>query len=192
MSDRRFWAERAEGAEGGNGAPAPDPETPKYPTYVEQLRGELAEKDRQLREYIAAYKEQVVRGIDDTKERLQRENQRELERLRGRLVEQLLEVLDNLDRSLEAGAGGASDARALVDGVRLVRNQFEAKLSGLGLARLDAAGQPFDPALHEAIGIHPVADPAQDGRVVRVIKQGYKLGDRVLRPAVVQVGKLAV
>src|SRR5262245_66596896 len=100
VKDRRFWAGNGEAANAGGGdgegqpPPAEEP-TPQYPSYVEQLRAELAEKDRQLREYIAAYKEQIVKGIDETKARLEREQTREIERLRGRLVVDLLEVLDN-------------------------------------------------------------------------------------------------
>ena len=191
VKDRRHWAQANGEAAGGNGEAQPPPEEPKqeYPTFVEQLRAELAEKDRQLREYIAAYKEQVVKGIDDTKARLEREGQKEIERLRGRLVADLLEVLDNLDRSLSAVPPERHDA--FIDGVRLVRDQFLGKLSALGLGPLPALGQRFDPNQHEAIGLVPVTEPEQDGVVMNVVRAGYVFGDKVLRPAIVQVGKLA-
>jgi molecular chaperone GrpE len=196
VSDRRFWAEgQTDGAVpvGGNGqadttAPSAEPPSPQYPTYVEQLRAELAEKDKQLREYIAAYKEQVVKGIEDTKERLRRESERELELLRGKVVEALLPVLDDLDRSLQA-AGDRRDP--LIDGVRLVRDEFQSRLGALGLAPIVALGQPFDPVLHEAVAVASVTDPAQDGTVLGVVRGGFRFGERVLRPAIVQVGKLA-
>jgi molecular chaperone GrpE len=191
VSDRRFWADGQGDGKNGADTTAGEPGTPSYPSYVEQLRAELAEKDQQLRSYIAAYKEQVVKGIDDTKERLARESERELARLRGRLVEDLLEVLDNLDRSLDAAQAGSGDPRTLSDGVRLVRDQFRAKLGALGLAPLDAAGARFDPSQHEAVAVAEVSDPAQDGQVIRVIQPGYRMGDRVLRPALVQVGRLS-
>lgn len=193
VKDRRFWAGNGEAANaGGDGGSQPPPgeePTPQYPSYVEQLRAELAEKDRQLREYIAAYKEQIVKGIDETKARLEREQTREIERLRGRLVVDLLEVLDNLDRSLGAVPPQRHDA--FVDGVRLVRDQFLGKLAALGLEPLEALGQRFDPNQHEAIGLVPVTEPEQDGVVMNVVRAGYRFGDKVLRPAVVQVGKLA-
>ena len=184
VNDRRFSANA--GSEGGNGAAERSPE---YPTYVEQLRAELADKDQKLREYIAAYKEQIVRGIEETKERLGRDAERERELLRGRLVGDFLEVLDNLDRSLQAAGPDRRDA--LVDGVRLVREQFAAKLAALGLVPIAAVGERFDPTLHEAAAIGEVTDPEQDGRVLAEIKPGYRLGERVLRPVLVQVGKLA-
>jgi molecular chaperone GrpE len=193
VKDRRFWAGNGEaanaGGDGGSQTPPPEEPTPQYPSYVEQLRAELAEKDRQLREYIAAYKEQIVKGIDETKARLEREQTREIERLRGRLVVDLLEVLDNLDRSLGAVPPQRHDA--FIDGVRLVRDQFLGKLSALGLEPLAALGQRFDPNQHEAIGLVPVTEPEQDGVVMNVVRAGYRFGDKVLRPAVVQVGKLA-
>jgi molecular chaperone GrpE len=188
VRDRRFWVTEDKGENGSSASTEGQAPSPEYPSYVEQLRSEAAEKDRQLREYIAAYKEQVVKGIEDTKERLRRENEREVERLKGRLVEDLLGVLDNLDRSLQAAAQ-SKNIEAFVQGVELVRQQFVGKLSALGLAKMETVGTPFDPAAHEAIGIVPVTDPAQDGRVVAEVQSGYKLGERVLRPALVQVGK---
>jgi molecular chaperone GrpE len=69
----------------------------------------------------------------------------------------------------------------------MVRAQFLSKLDGHGVRPLDAAGQRFDPSRHEAATVVPVADPAQDGLVVGVIRRGYTLRDEVLRPAVVAV-----
>ena len=186
VSDRRFWA--SEGHEEtarteGNGDP-----TPAYPSYVEELRAALADKDKQLREHLANFQEQVAEGIEATKVRLERENQREIERLRGQVVAELLDVLDNLDRSLEA-ARQTENFHALVEGLKLVANQFSTKLQGLGLERFEVLGQPFDPKLHEAIGTVEVTDAGQDGRIVREVKAGYRLGEKVLRPALVQVGK---
>jgi molecular chaperone GrpE len=98
-------------------------------------------------------------------------------------------VLDNLDRSLDAVPPQRHDA--FTDGVRLVRDQFLGKLSALGLTPLPALGQRFDPNQHEAIGLIPVTEPEQDGVVMNVVRAGYRFGDKVLRPATVQVGKLA-
>jgi molecular chaperone GrpE len=188
VSDRRFWVDGGAGDDATSSSGA-GPAEPRFPSYIEQLRADLTEKDRQLREYIAAYKEQVVKGIDDTKDRLEREHAREIERVRGRVVGDLLEVLDNLDRSIQA-ADQTNNLEALARGVRLVREQFATKLAELGLAPFAAQGQKFDPASHEAATLAEVTDPALDGTVVQVIQPGYKIGDRVLRPAIVQVGKL--
>jgi molecular chaperone GrpE len=70
-----------------------------------------------------------------------------------------------------------------------VKRQFLAKLEGFGVTRIESAGQPFDPALHEAISAVPAASPDQDGLVVGVVRHGYRIGDEVLRPASVAVAK---
>jgi molecular chaperone GrpE len=72
----------------------------------------------------------------------------------------------------------------------MVRAQFLAKLDGLGVKLIDAEGRAFDPSVHEAATTVPVTDAGQDGLVVGVIRQGYTMGDDVLRPAVVAVAAL--
>ncbi|HVY46258.1 MAG TPA: nucleotide exchange factor GrpE, partial [Minicystis sp.] len=137
-----------------------------------------------------ADKSDVRRALDDleaAKERLARDARRAEDATRLRLVGELLPVLDNLDRTV--GAGSAD--RALLEGVTLVRDQLERVLAGYGLERIEALHRPFDPALHEAVAVAPVDDPALDGVVVDELARGYRVGDRVQRPAVVRVGKLA-
>jgi molecular chaperone GrpE len=184
VNDRRFWAT---GDEGGQPEEA-EAQRSEYPTYVEQLRGELADKDKTLREYIAAYKQEVLHGLEETKQRLQREAERELAARRAELVEPLLEVLDNLERCLEA-SGEAASVAGLRQGVAGVRDLFLAKLQPLGLTAIEADGLPFDPQRHEAVAVLEVTDPARHNLVVRVLRRGYLLGDRLLRPALVQVGR---
>jgi molecular chaperone GrpE len=98
-----------------------------------------------------------------------------------------LEVLDNLDRALEAGADRANDP--FVQGVSLVRQQFLSTLDGLGVKRLDPLGKPFDPALHEAVATVAAANGAQPGQIVGLVRPGYLIGDDVLRPAQVAVAE---
>jgi molecular chaperone GrpE len=76
-----------------------------------------------------------------------------------------------------------------VQGVELVRNQFLSKLGAHGVRRVDATGERFDPAMHEAIVVMPTDDPAEDGTVGAVIAPGYMIGDEILRPASVAVRK---
>jgi molecular chaperone GrpE len=77
----------------------------------------------------------------------------------------------------------------LLRGVELVRDQFLAKLEALGVRRVDALGQPFDATSHEAVSVAPVTDETQDGRVVAVTREGYAIGEELLRPASVVVGR---
>ena len=181
--DRRWWANQDQGA-ATEDRPA---STPQKPTYVEELERQLAEKDRQLQEYIGKYR-QAANEFDEARLRLRREIGKDIERGRREIISDLLEVLDNLDRALDAPSAGASP-EALLQGVELVRRQFLAKLEGLGIRRIETEGQQFDPVLHEAISAVPVKDPADDGRIVGVVRHGYRINDDVLRPAAVAVAK---
>jgi molecular chaperone GrpE len=167
--DRRWWARTDETADG---APAS-----LKPTYVEELERQLADRSSRLQTAAAEF--------EQAKARLRRDVTREVERGRRTLLVELLDVLDNLDRAL---AAGTADAGGLLRGVELVRNQFLAKLDAFGVRRVEAVGRPFDAASHEAIGTAPVDDPAREGTVIAVVKEGYVIGDELLRPASVIVG----
>jgi molecular chaperone GrpE len=73
----------------------------------------------------------------------------------------------------------------------MVRQQFLSKLDGFGVKRIDSEGAMFDPLLHEAVTTVAVPDPSADGRIVGVIAHGYRIGDEVLRPALVAVGAVS-
>ena len=73
----------------------------------------------------------------------------------------------------------------------MVRQQFLTKLDGFGVKRIDALGAEFDPSLHEAVTSVPAPDDSSDGRVMGVITHGYRIGEEILRPALVAVGKAA-
>lgn len=141
---------------------------------------------------------QALAELERTRARLERDHARALEDERERLVAQLLPVLDNLDRSIAAGAGAGTTGAGevgqpagddpLVEGVRMVRAQLAAVLRGYGLERFDAVGARFDPRDHDAVATREVADPADDGVVVEQWEPGYRAQARVLRPARVVVG----
>ena len=177
--DRRWWAQadREPGSE----------EPSLKPSYVEELERRLAEKDAELVATIAKYRGAAAE-FDDARARLRKEVAKDVERGRRTFVVELLDVVDNLDRALEAAReSGANDA--LGKGVELVHQQFLAKLEGFGIVRIAALDRPFDPSLHEAVTTVPVDDPARDHVVVGIIRHGYVIGDDVLRPALVAVGQ---
>lgn len=179
--DRRWWA---------RGADAASAETPpsNKPSYVEQLEQQIAEKDRQIQDYIAKYRK-AASEFDEARLRLRREIAKDVERGRREILADLLEVVDNLDRAIDSAKMANATADALLQGVEMVRRQFLAKLEGLGVTRIEAAGQAFDPALHEAVTTVPASSPDDDGRIVGVVRHGYRIGDDVLRPAAVAVAK---
>ena len=179
--DRRWWANQdapgdREDARGSG-----------KPTYVEQLEQQIAEKDRQVQEYLSKYRA-AASEFDEARLRLRKEISKDIERSRRDMLSEMLEVLDNLDRAVESARQGGSN-EALMQGVEMVRRQFLLKLEGFGVKRIEADRQPFDPALHEAISSVPATSADQDGMVVGTVRTGYRIGDDVLRPAAVAVAK---
>lgn len=130
----------------------------------------------------------ALRALEAAKARVERDASSVHEETRSKLVAQLLPVLDNLDLAITA-AESNGNAASLIDGVRMVRRQLENVLLGYGLVRFDAVGAAFDPLLHDATQMIPVADSGLDRRVVNQIEAGYMFGDRLLRAAKVVVGK---
>ena len=180
--DRRWWAQQDAGE-----AAREDMRGSGKPTYVEQLERQVAEKDKQIQEYLGKYR-QAASEFEEARLRMRREIAKDVERSRRDVLAEMLEVLDNLDRALESARAGASQD-ALLQGIDMVRRQFLAKLEGFGVRRIDADNQPFDPLLHEAISSVPAASPDQEGLVVGTARTGYMIGDEVLRPAAVAVAK---
>jgi len=183
VTDHRFWKLSDEALQA-------DEARPQQPTFIEQLQQSLEHKDKQLREYIAAYKREVGEGLEKTKQRLERDAAARVEQQRGQLALPMLEVLDALERSIAAGEAAPDNPAPLLQGIKMVHTLMVQKLQELGLARLAAPGQPFDPTRHEAVAVQTVSDPAQDGVVVAELRPGFALGERVLRAAQVRVGKL--
>ena len=182
--DRRWWA-RQEADESADGGEA------RKPSYVEDLERQVADHAAQL-QAVAADHRRALEEFEAVKTRIRRDVGREVERGKRAVLVELLEVLDNLDRAIGAARTSAESNDAtdsLTRGVELVRDQFLSKLAGFGVTRVEAVGQPFDTARHEAVTTTPVDDSAQDGTVIAVMKEGYAIGDDVLRPATVVVGK---
>ena len=182
--DRRWWAKKdGETDASGDGRS-------RKPTYVEDLERQLADQGAQLQAFSADHR-RALDEFEQAKARIRRDVGKEVERGKRAVLVELLDVVDNLDRAIAAAhaSAGANEAtQTLTRGVELVRDQFLAKLSGFGVSRVTALGQPFDAACHEAVTTTPVQDPAQEGTIVSVVKEGYAIGDEILRPASVVVG----
>lgn len=130
----------------------------------------------------------ALRELEAAKARVERDARRAADELREKLVLDLVPVLDNLDRTIRA-AEKAGNSPAMLQGVRMVRSQFANALAKHGVEQIDARDQRFDPAIHDAINVVPVDDPAAHDIVVDVYEPGYWFGDRLLRPAKVIVGR---
>jgi molecular chaperone GrpE len=147
----------------------------------------IAQQATRIDELTRAYASLIEEG-KAARARLEREKTRVLDAERGKVAQALLEAVDGLERAL-AAAGDA--AGPVTDGLRLTLAALEKRVAELGASRIVVLGQPFDPRVAEAVDLVPVADPGQDEVVVQELQSGYRIGDRVLRPARVRVGKLA-
>jgi molecular chaperone GrpE (heat shock protein) len=180
VEDRRHWAREDRDDDGPES-------TTTFPTVVEEYRARAEAAETRLREYIAAYK-QAEAEQEAFRQRLLKDVDRRVELQFSELVVELLDALDDLDLAV-AHVDGVAQAEPLAHGVRLVHARFLGVLAKQGVVPIHLDGETFDPNLAEAIRIDPVDDPGADGRVTATLAPGYRLGDRVIRPAKVAVGK---
>ena len=143
----------------------------------EQLAALEAERDERLNDL-----KRVAADFENYRKRVARDQESLVARAHERLVKELLPVLDDLERAL-AAAEEHEEAK-LEEGVRLVHRELADALEREGLAEIETNGR-FDPHVHEALLSQP--SEAEEGSVLEVVQKGYRLGDRVLRPARVVV-----
>ncbi len=164
----------------------PDDEESRLRALIDAMADELQERDRKLRDYIAAH-QHAVQEMDAARKRMERDREEEVDRDRSALAGTMLEVVDDLDRSLQAGETSGNVA-AVLEGVALVRNRVMGKLKELGVEPLNSLGERFDPNVHEAVGMIPVADAEQDQQVIAEEQTGFLFKGKLLRAARVIVG----
>ena len=155
-------------------------EEPEQVEQVEEI-DELAEVTRQRDQYLDAL-QRLKAEFDNFRKRMARDQGDLVARASERLVKQLLPVLDDLERALDAAA--THSEAELEDGVRLVHRALADALAKEGLVEVETDGA-FDPHTQEALLTQP--SEADEGTVIQVLQKGYRLGDRVLRPARVVV-----
>jgi len=172
----------------GNGAgeqatPEPSPELQIPAATAEErvaaLQAERDEiKDRMLR---------IAADFENWKKRSRKEQTDAESRVREQVLKDMLEVVDNLERATSAYVeNGSVDGASVLKGVNLVLRLFQTKLERYNVKPFEAKGQPFDPRVHEAISQVPTADVAP-GTVANELQKGYRIGDKLLRPAIVSV-----
>ncbi len=150
------------------------------PDEVSMLADELEAARRERDEYLNDMR-RMKAEMENSRKRMERERARYMQAASERLLGELLPVVDNLERALEA----QGDVR---EGVRATRDQLVAVLAREGLAQIHSDGESFDPAVHEAVMSMP-SDEHEEDTVVQTLEPGYTLNDRTIRPAKVIVSK---
>lgn len=157
---------------------------------IEQLSAEMDGLKKRLEESeskISEYRDNWLRSqaeFQNYRKRIDRDNEMMYASMKGDIVKKVLPVLDDLERALQNRA--ADDPWA--SGIELIARKFQTILENEGVKKIEALGAEFDPNFHEAIS-HEPADGAQSGHVIGVVQNGYMIGERVIRPALVRVAQ---
>jgi len=173
------------GADAPAAGPGSDPEggvagLPAEPT--EQAIQRLERENDELKDRFA----RLAAEYDNFRKRIAREREELTSRAQAGLAGRLLDVLDDLERLL-AGDHANAPAESFLTGMELVGRKLWKELETAGLERIDPAGQPFDPSLHEAVAAVPTTEPELDHTVKATFQAGYRFKGALLRPARVQV-----
>jgi len=153
------------------------------PAMLEALQKQLAEAQAQALEYKDGW-QRALADFQNYKRRTDSEKAEAYQSAIGTVVRRYLPVLDDLERALAA----RPEDLPWVNGIDLICRKLQTILENEGIKRIEAQGKPFDPNFHEAIG-QEVMPGVEPGTVITVMQQGYMLGERVIRPAVVRVAQ---
>lgn len=173
-------------------APAPGPAESAEPVTVVSLTPEQLEALKERAGRADENWDRLLRttaDFENFKKRAARERLDAVQYANAALLQKLLPVLDHFDMALAAAQAARNEnASSLQAGVAMIQQQLQNVLTEAGLEEVDAAGKLFDPALHEAVSMQETADVPED-HVAQQIRKGYKLRERLLRPAAVIVAK---
>ena len=153
---------------------------------IDTLKTQLEEAQAKADEYLDGW-QRARAEFANYKKRVDRDQTLVYQNATGNVIRRFLEILDDLERALKNRPTTGKGAE-WADGIELIYRKFIAALEAEGVKVMDAQGQPFDPNHHEAIS-HEDCDTVESGKIIEVVKQGYMMGDHVLRPATVRVAK---
>lgn len=160
------------------------------PTYVEELEARTKAAEKQVQEVQARFdqlRQQLQRETDETRQRLNRSADERAAGENARFIAALLPAMDDLERAIEAVSANAP-REAVLEGIRRIATSFQSALSSAGVEPVAAVGEEFNPELHEAVDTEETGAD-MDGRVIEEYSRGFRMGDRLLRPARVKVGR---
>jgi len=181
IKDKRHWAIEEAEEEG-------EPDLDRLPTYVEQMRKQAEQSDVKLKEYISAYKEKMAEN-DRFRERISKDVERRVEVGLAEFLRMMLPVMDNLNLAIES-AEKSGDFGKLMEGVGMIRSGLLNTLAECGMKEVECLGEKFDPEIAEAVEVMEVKEKERDSKTLKIVQAGYRINDRLLRPAKVGVGKL--
>jgi molecular chaperone GrpE len=154
------------------------------PEQLEELKARAAQADEFWERLL-----RTTADFDNFKKRAVRERQDTARYANESMIQKLIPVLDNFEMAQAAAqTGAANGVESLQAGVAMIQQQLKAVLADAGVEEVDAAGKPFDPNVHEAVS-QQETDATPEGHVFRQLRKGYKLRERLLRPATVVVAK---
>jgi molecular chaperone GrpE len=156
------------------------------PKELEHLKEELEAAKRNNTSNLEGWQRERAE-FSNYKKRIEREQAQLSHTITGSVIKKYLVVLDDLDLALKSRPKDAEGA-AWAAGIELVARKLNAIIESEGIERINADNVPFDPNIHEAIS-HEENPDVESGNVIEVVRQGYKLGDRILRPAMVRVAR---
>jgi len=152
----------------------------------EPIQSELESIQAQADEYLDGW-QRARAEFANYKRRIEREQAEARDRIAGNTLIRFLGVMDDLERALKDRPSDG-DAASWAEGIELIYRKLSALFIAEGVEEILADGTSFDPALHEALS-HEESDEHAEGQVIEVVQRGYRMGDRVLRPALVRVAK---
>ena len=153
---------------------------------LEKLKKMLEDERKKTGEYLSRLK-YLQADFENLQKRARKEVEQAIEHGNESLIVKLLPVLDDLERALEA-AREAKDKETILDGLELILKEVQTCLREAGLSSIESIGKSFDPSSHEAIGYLETADKPEN-TIIRELRKGYRLGDKVIRPSMVEVAR---
>ncbi len=170
-----------------NETQASEAETPLDGNPVDAQREALINQLKEAEAKVIEYKDGWARSqaeFQNYKKRIERDNELTFASMKGDIIKKVLPALDDLERALQNRP--ADDAWA--NGIELIARKLQNMLDNEGLKRIEAKGMAFDPTFHEAV-THEPSDEVESEYVIDVVQNGYMLGERVIRPALVRVAQ---
>ena len=186
VTDKRFWVQD------GEDTPARESSASLKPTYVEELEKMRAEAEKKVEQVLASYRDfrdKAEAENRQARERIRNEYEKRLQQARGETVEKFIDIFENFERAL-MHARKSPDREGFLKGVELIHTQFGGILAQLGLEEVAGVGESYDPELAEAVAVTEVSEQEKDNLILEVVRKGYRLNGKLVRPARVRVGQV--